>query len=923
MSYCRPSNTLVEFNGFSGGSFYFEVILSSARDASTYPSSANFTVPLARTYNAVRAIRLVNCTCAVPEVPAPQGVSIELPKVEPVIGTQFPIDPVQKVVWLPQQQGYCIDDGSFFPFIINDGVEILSELVPSSYVELPNGLGGPIPPSVPTQSILQYSQNNSRLFEDEAGVVYALPERPPPTFRSLPPAGPPVLCGPEPEGLLCRTRTHMPHTVTRVQSVWLSTQSAWVTTCTASGLLPNMKVQWITSNPYTDGSPWIVSSCPALQSLVLVREQVWKGPAPTLLPNEQYLVVARLPTLAAVATAWTASFVPNYVVYVQVQSPLPVTLFPGDPVYVSSTEGYPHRPTASTNSISVPDWTQATAGSLDFRSMLRFVGVSPLVVSGQVWVPLEVVSVNPTVNTLGVQSILVYPSGMWVVEKLIGSTVTVTSFAKNQPLAPINVSFQNSSQRLHGTVQSDLTSCPPTGSLAALIGSGQLSERIPPLSGQQVPTLFSYAARFCPLPSYVQDSNSIDPLVSMALNLPQGALQVVFRPGPCNNPIVIVPLPQGVWTDDTLSNAVVSALTAGTLLSESCCCTEQDDPKEDKPVVLNGTCSNQYRMFRSHTNRWVITSARPISLLWSETPDSRALAMFLGFIPTLNRVDQTQFVADYPTPSSMTQPQVNLENRIVVRSSVMFPQLTLSSVADCYVWTATGKCGDNIHSWTSCVPTALSRGTVVRLGCVDHMILNRCDQITWTTYKCDNANCVLTLTNPHYITMFNTIGAEQEGQEIAVKSPRRPLNLLISSTPIFRARGTFLGFSENLAGLFQYIADGIPYTPQSPTLLFLRLGPCPSITAWNSNDNVSSSSSSSSNLVPHFATLPVTLYGSVTAITHSEHNNGTVEFPTPQTISSVSIQWVDELGRTVDFRNQLVRMVLQFFCDANQDLPLI
>lgn len=32
MSYCRPSNTLTEFTGFAGGTSFFEVVLSSARD---------------------------------------------------------------------------------------------------------------------------------------------------------------------------------------------------------------------------------------------------------------------------------------------------------------------------------------------------------------------------------------------------------------------------------------------------------------------------------------------------------------------------------------------------------------------------------------------------------------------------------------------------------------------------------------------------------------------------------------------------------------------------------------------------------------------------------------------------------------------------------------------------------------------------
>lgn len=927
MSYCRPSNSLIPFSGFSGGSYFFEVILSSARDTTTYPSSANFTVPLARTYAAVRAIRLVNCTCAVPEVPAAQGIEIELPKTEPVVGQQFPIEPVPRIVWTPQQQGYCVDDGTFFPNIVNDGVTIMSEIVPSSSSPLPSGCGGPVETFVRPDPLLVYSQNNSRIFEDQNGVVYNLPERPPPVFAERSRTAP-VLPKPPPLGVVCTTHQHMPHTVTPVQSVWMCQQYCWVTTSVPSGLLVNTKIRWITSDPFTSSSTWTVVSVPAVCSIVLVREHVSKVACPNILPAEQYLVAPRLQTLDAVANSWTLSFRTNFVVYCLISSPVQVTIFPQDVFTVSTTDGYPHRPTASTDLVSVPDWTQLTASVLDFPTKLQYCGSSPFVLNGSAWIPLELISVNPTTNCLGASSVLLSSRGTFYVECVTGSTPTVSSFAKNQPSAPLNVSFQNSSSTAIATVQSDLDPAPPTGTLAALIGSGQLSERIPPQSGSQTPTVFQYCARFAPLPSYVPDPSIVDKWVSMGLNLLQVPVSLVFRTTPTQKPVFIAPFPtDGVWTDDALSIAITSALTTGVLLTTSDTC-RPTDPQEDQSIVVS-TSIDIARVFRNHQNRWVISTSRPISILWSETKESQALAMYMGFVPTLNRYDQTLFVADYPTPPSCTQPGIELENRIVVNSSLpLFPNLTLSSVADSTVWTYLGCSDQNRSRWSVCVPTAISRGTmmtVVGSEC-EQLVLSRCDQLKWTSFRYDAAKCLYTLTGPEFTTVFETVGvaaALDPQQEIVMKQPRRPLNLSITSTSIYRSRGTFLGFSQNLYGQFQYVAESIPYAPITPTLLFLRLSPCPSITAWNSRNNSTSSTSSSSGLVPHLATLPVTLYGSVTAITHSEHNNGTVEFPTPQTISTISVQWVDDTGRVVDFQNQQVRMVLQFFCDANQDLPLL
>ena len=179
----------------------------------------------------MRAIRLVSCSCPVPEVPAAKGIPIELPKTEPILGTQFPIEAVSKTVWLPEQQGSCVDDGSFFHLIQNDGVTITAEWTPSASVPLPLGCARVEAITGTTTIPLKYNTNRSTIFEDENGVVYSLPERAPPVFKeTLNVPTTPVLCPPPPTSVLCRASTKIPHTITKVQSVWLSRQSAWVNT---------------------------------------------------------------------------------------------------------------------------------------------------------------------------------------------------------------------------------------------------------------------------------------------------------------------------------------------------------------------------------------------------------------------------------------------------------------------------------------------------------------------------------------------------------------------------------------------------------------------------------------------------------------------------------------------------------------------
>lgn len=927
---CRPPSALAPAQTFGGGHQYFEVLFSANRDVALYPSSAFFSMALSRQYMGVKAIRVASVSTAVPEVPSPQGISNFGTNQHGLCTqtTHFPVEAVPRTTWLPHHEGWIVDSGSFFPDIQNDQLCLESALqVNHSMADVPlaASLNRPLEPVPEFISPFEPAVRISTVVEDEQGRVYPYSSRPPPTYAAPPPQPAPVLQTPTPYEIQGLSNLTLPHTVVQVECMWSCTQYCWVQTVNRHGYQPDMTLQWISNAGITSITEWRVVASLAEKTVLLVPLKVIDN---FTLDQTSYLVAPRVQGTSQLTTYWNRASTTNGIAAVLIRPCADFVLQRND-VFCVSQEGYPNRPTASTKYVSVPQWISNASCSNTSTWVVCSSFPIQCRATQAVWVLLQCVTVSPVSNCLGPHALLTHNhSNKAIVLKCHTVTNTVSSILSIT--SPIDLrrtsaatdaysnqvssmSIQNSSQSIPARFWVQAQKVETTGTLQAMLGAPQLADVIACNAAVQISMVWPFAVRYCPIVPC--EPPALDIQLASQFNLIGGAhlpLALLLQIGPVQYKLPLIH--HGLYSDATIALALQTAIaTALTMHSE----LALSSAKLDKTTLIAPNLKT-VSVCRDHTNRWVITVSTALSILFAETPETRNLAFQLGFAPNLNLFDATKFVAHVPTASSSVQPGNNVENTIQVKSFAQLPPISLANTAAPFT-----LCSCGVNKWITNDLTTLQRGTVLLIHNQPHLILDRCDNVHYFELEHQDI-CVKLFKQPTWTTTFTTVGlvCEDKTQAVALP-PLRNLFLNMAATPTFRARGTFLGFAKSLFDKTHYLATSAPFPVYPATLLFLRLSPCPNVTGWLARtiDNTTTTATSSilqlNNTVSLQATLPIILYGAVQANTHCECQHAMVEFPTPQTISSVQVCWVDEINQLVDFRGQSVRMVLQLFCDPS------